>query len=151
MNQKFSGLLELEKKIFISNSPEETFQIARNFSLELKPGDIVALKGNLGSGKTVFVKGICEGLEANENPLSPTFSIINEYYGKYKIYHFDFYRIKDIEELYDIGYEDYFNDKSICLIEWADLFEEILPDNYILVSIEFGETENQRIITIEQK
>lgn len=141
----------MEKKNFISNSPEDTFQIARNFSYELKPGDIVALKGNLGSGKTIFVKGICEGLEAKENPLSPTFSIINEYYGKYKIYHFDFYRIKDIEELYDIGYEDYFNDESICLIEWADLFEEVLPENYILVSIEFGETENQRIISIERK
>ncbi len=141
----------MSKKEYISNSPEETFNIARNFSNELQEGDIVALIGNLGTGKTVFVKGICEGLKAKQNPLSPTFSIINEYIGKFTIYHFDFYRIKDIEELYDIGYEDYFNDQSICLIEWADLYENVLPEGYIKVLIEFGESENQRKITIERK
>ncbi|MCX8057127.1 MAG: tRNA (adenosine(37)-N6)-threonylcarbamoyltransferase complex ATPase subunit type 1 TsaE [Ignavibacteria bacterium] len=141
----------MKRKEFISNSTEETLIIAKNFSEELKPGDIVALNGNLGSGKTIFVKGICEGLGAKQNPLSPTFSIINEYNGKYVIYHFDFYRIKDIEELYDIGYEDYFNDQSICLIEWANLFAEILPENHIEVNIEFGESENQRRIVIEEK
>jgi len=140
----------LNRKEFLSNSPEETFQIAKNFSGELKPGDIVALIGNLGTGKTIFVKGICAGLNAEQTPLSPTFSIINEYNGKYKIYHFDFYRIKDISELYDIGYEDYFNDESICLIEWADMFPEILPDDRIEIKIEFGETETQRKITIDQ-
>jgi tRNA threonylcarbamoyladenosine biosynthesis protein TsaE len=134
----------------VSNSPEETFEIAKDFSSELKPGDIVALIGNLGTGKTIFVKGICAGLNAEQNPLSPTFSIINEYNGKYKIYHFDFYRIKDIEELYDIGYEDYFNDESICLIEWADMFPEILPKDTIEVKIEFGEIENQRKISIKK-
>ncbi|MDH7528828.1 MAG: tRNA (adenosine(37)-N6)-threonylcarbamoyltransferase complex ATPase subunit type 1 TsaE [Ignavibacteria bacterium] len=134
----------------MSNSPEETFEIAKDFSSELKPGDIVALIGNLGTGKTIFVKGICAGLNAEQNPLSPTFSIINEYNGKYKIYHFDFYRIKNIEELYDIGYEDYFNDESICLIEWADMFPEILPKDTIEVKIEFGEIENQRKISIKK-
>lgn len=138
----------MTKKEFISNSPEETFQFAKNFSDELKPGDIIALNGNLGTGKTIFVKGICAGLNAEQNPLSPTFSIINEYNGKYKIYHFDFYRIKDIEELYDIGYEDYFNDESICLIEWANMFPEILPQERIEVLIEFGENETQRKITV---
>lgn len=137
-------------KVLVSNSPEETFEIAKDFSSELKPGDIVALIGNLGTGKTIFVKGICAGLNAEQNPLSPTFSIINEYNGKYKIYHFDFYRIKDIEELYDIGYEDYFNDESICLIEWADMFPEILPKDTIEVKIEFGEIENQRKISIKK-
>lgn len=144
-------VLKLSKKEFISNSPEETFIIARNFSNELQEGDIVALIGNLGSGKTIFVKGICEGLNATQNPLSPTFSIINEYTGKFKIYHFDFYRIKDIEELYDIGYEDYFNDQSICLIEWADLFESVLPAEHIKILFEFGETENQRKIIIDRR
>ncbi|MCR4416764.1 MAG: tRNA (adenosine(37)-N6)-threonylcarbamoyltransferase complex ATPase subunit type 1 TsaE [Ignavibacteria bacterium] len=137
-------------KVLVSNSPEETFEIAKDFSSELKPGDIVALIGNLGTGKTIFVKGICAGLNAEQNPLSPTFSIINEYNGKYKIYHFDFYRIKNIEELYDIGYEDYFNDESICLIEWADMFPEILPKDTIEVKIEFGEIENQRKISIKK-
>jgi tRNA threonylcarbamoyladenosine biosynthesis protein TsaE len=140
----------LTKKEFISNSPEETFQIAKDFSDELKPGDVVALNGNLGTGKTIFVKGICAGLNAEQNPLSPTFSIINEYNGKYKIYHFDFYRIKDIEELYDIGYEDYFNDESICLIEWANMFPEILPQERIEVLIDFGENETQRKITVNK-
>ncbi len=142
--------LKLKKKELISYSPEQTFEIAKSFSSELKQGDIVALIGNLGSGKTIFVKGICEGLEAKQNPLSPTFSIINEYNGKFTIYHFDFYRIRNIEELYDIGYEDYFNDESICLIEWADLFEDLLPSDHIRVLIEFGEVENQRKIVIEQ-
>ncbi len=142
--------LKLKKKELISYSPEQTFEIAKSFSSELKQGDIVALIGNLGSGKTIFVKGICEGLEAKQNPLSPTFSIINEYNGKFTIYHFDFYRIRNIEELYDIGYEDYFNDESICLIEWADLFEDLLPSDHIRVLIEFGEVENQRKIVIER-
>lgn len=141
----------MSKKTFISNSPEETFETAKDFSKELNKGDIVALIGHLGSGKTIFVKGICSGLNASQTPLSPTFSIINEYKGRFTIYHLDFYRIKEIEELYDIGYEDYFNDESICLIEWADLFENILPEKYIRVEIEFGNTENQRIITIERK
>jgi len=140
----------LDRKEFISSSPEETFQIAKNFSERLKPGDIVALCGNLGTGKTIFVKGICAGLNAEQVPLSPTFSIINEYNGIYKIFHFDFYRIKDISELYDIGYEDYFNDESICLIEWADLFPEILPENRFEVKIEFGIDETQRKITISK-
>ncbi len=78
-------------------------------------------------------------MNATQSPLSPTFSIINEYKGIITIYHFDFYRIKDIEELYDIGYEDYFNDQSVCLIEWADLFEDVLPQNHIRVVIDFGE------------
>ncbi len=141
----------MDKLIFISNSPEETFEIAKKLSYEIRQGDIIALIGNLGSGKTIFVKGICEGLGAQQNPLSPTFSIINEYKGKFVIYHFDFYRIKNIEELYDIGFEDYFNNDGICLIEWADLFEEILPEKYIRVTIEFGESENQRKIIIEKK
>ncbi|MGB9665653.1 MAG: tRNA (adenosine(37)-N6)-threonylcarbamoyltransferase complex ATPase subunit type 1 TsaE [Ignavibacteria bacterium] len=84
------------------------------------------------------------------NPLSPTFSIINEYNGIYKIYHFDFYRIKDIEELYDIGYEDYLNEESICLIEWANIFTEILPQERFEVLIEFVENETQRKITINK-
>ncbi len=140
----------MNRREFLSNSPEETFQIAKNFSKELKPGDIVALNGNLGTGKTIFVKGICAGLNAEQNPLSPTFSIINEYNGIYKIYHFDFYRIKDIEELYDIGYEDYLNEESICLIEWANIFTEILPQERFEVLIEFVENETQRKITINK-
>ncbi len=140
----------MKTTFYISNSIDETLKIARDFSSKLKNGDVVALIGNLGTGKTIFVKGICEGLKANQNPLSPTFSIINEYLGKFKIYHFDFYRIKDIEELYDIGYEDYFNNDGICLIEWADLFENLLPENHYRVLIDFGENDSQRKITIEE-
>ncbi len=141
----------VQTEIFISRSPEETLEFAKQFSQSLKAGDIVALIGNLGSGKTIFVKGICNGLNAGQNPLSPTFSIINEYIGKYTIYHIDFYRIKDKEELYDIGYEDYFNDESICLIEWADMFIEILPEDHIEVKIEFGSDDLERVITIQRK
>ncbi|MBM4175029.1 MAG: tRNA (adenosine(37)-N6)-threonylcarbamoyltransferase complex ATPase subunit type 1 TsaE [Ignavibacteria bacterium] len=133
---------------FISKSESETFEFGKKFSSSLKKGDLVALIGELGSGKTIFVKGICSGLNAIETPLSPTFSLINKYHGEAIIYHFDFYRIKSIQELYDIGYEDYFYSKEICLIEWANLVREILPKNYIEVKFKNLETENEREITI---
>lgn len=134
----------------ISGSESETFKFGKEFSKSLKKGDLVALIGELGSGKTIFVKGICSGLGANEIPLSPTFSLINEYHGDVTIYHFDFYRIKSIQELYDIGYEDYFFSKDICLIEWANLISEILPKKYIEVKIENLPAENEREITIRE-
>ncbi len=108
----------------------ETKTIAAKIANHLKVGDIVALEGNLGSGKTTLVKNICQNFNIN-NVNSPSFSIVNEYEGIHKIYHFDFYRIKKIEELYDLGFDDYLNDESIVFIEWADSFGEILPKNYI--------------------
>lgn len=133
---------------FHSNHEAETFNLGKDFSKSLQGGNVVALIGELGSGKTIFVKGICSGFSVTEIPLSPTFSLINEYHGKLILYHFDFYRIKSLQELYDIGYEDYFYGNDICLIEWANLVEEVLPKKYFEIKIDNADTENERDITI---
>lgn len=133
---------------FHSNHEAETFDLGKDFSKSLQGGNVVALIGELGSGKTIFVKGICSGFSVTEIPLSPTFSLINEYHGKLILYHFDFYRIKSLQELYDIGYEDYFYGNDICLIEWANLVEEVLPKKYFEIKIDNADTENERDITI---
>lgn len=128
---------------------QSTKKIAAEFAALLNGGDVVVLNGDLGTGKTFFVKEVCKLLGADEAN-SPSFAIVNEYEGKRKIYHFDFYRIKKLEELYDIGFEDYLNDRSaIVFIEWGDMFDEILPDNKYIVALKhMGDT--KREITIEK-
>lgn len=135
---------------FHSNHEAETFNLGKDFSKSLAGGDVVALIGELGSGKTIFVKGICSGFNVTEKPLSPTFSLINEYHGRLILYHFDFYRIKSLQELYDIGYEDYFYGNDICLIEWANFVEEVLPKKYFEVIIDDAGTENERDILVRK-
>jgi len=122
------------QKEIITNSPEETKIAAQKFACKLKPGDTLALTGNLGSGKTCFAKGIIEELTGiSENfQGSPTFALIQEYQSSTKsgirVNHFDFYRVKDAMELLRIGWQEYiFDSNSVCVIEWADLFPEILP------------------------
>jgi len=128
-----------KKKI---STEEDTKQVANLFSEVLKEGDIVLLNGNLGSGKTFFVKQICRTFGI-DNVTSPTFSIVNEYYGDIKIYHFDFYRINKLVELEDIGFDEYIDDvESIIFIEWADMFPEILPDKNIY-NVDFIKTKNE--------
>ncbi|MBK8945915.1 MAG: tRNA (adenosine(37)-N6)-threonylcarbamoyltransferase complex ATPase subunit type 1 TsaE [Ignavibacteriae bacterium] len=124
-----------------------------NFAIEisniLKNGDVIFLEGNLGSGKTTLVKSICLNYGI-ENVVSPSFAIVNEYFGKVQIYHFDFYRIKKIEELYDIGFHDYLNnDEAIKFIEWAELFPEILPNNFLKIIINQNENEVRKIEVIK--
>ncbi len=137
-------------KIFISKSPEETIKIAEEFTRKLKSGDIIGLEGELGSGKTVFVKGIAKQLGCKDEPLSPTFTIINEYYGKVPLYHFDLYRIDTIDELETTGYYEYFKKEGICVIEWIDKFPEILPDEGYIIKLEVID-ELTRKITIGKK
>ncbi len=136
---------------FIENidSIDRTKAIAADFSKIIKAGDIVLLNGNLGTGKTTFVKFMCKNIGIN-NANSPSFSIVNEYVGNKKIYHFDFYRLKSIAELYDIGFDEYLNDSdAIIFIEWAELFPEILPKKYFEIKIKF-EGEEKRIIKISK-
>lgn len=98
---------------------------------------IIAFKGDMGAGKTTFIKVLCAALGVEEVVTSPTFSIVNEYAAASgMIYHFDFYRIKNIQEAYDIGYEEYFYSGNFCLIEWPEKVEELLPEHYITVSLE---------------
>ncbi len=108
---------------------------AREFIENMGESRVFAFYGKMGAGKTTFVKAICEELGVEDVITSPTFAIINEYEGDETIYHFDFYRIKKLEEVYDMGYEDYFYSGALCFIEWPELIEEILPDDAIRVSI----------------
>jgi len=126
----------------------------KNFGAELagklKPGDIIALIGDLGTGKTTLTKSIAEGLGITEMITSPTFTIVQEYPdGRLPLYHFDVYRICDLEEMYELGYEEYFFGKGVCVIEWADLIEELIPEDSIVIRIEYGENEDERIYHIE--
>ena len=137
-----------------THDPEETFEVGRMIGMNAKPGQIYTLTGDLGVGKTVFTQGVAAGLGITEPVNSPTFTIIQEYEdGRLPFYHFDVYRIGDLEEMEEIGYDDYFFGQGICLIEWAELIEEILPEKRIEVTIEkdLEKGFEYRKITIEER
>ncbi len=137
-----------------THDPEETFEVGRTIGMNAKPGQIYTLTGDLGVGKTVFTQGVAAGLGITEPVNSPTFTIIQEYEdGRLPFYHFDVYRIGDREEMEEIGYDDYFFGQGICLIEWAELIEEILPEKRIEVTIEkdLEKGFEYRKITIEER
>ena len=140
--------------IIETHDPEETFEVGRKIGMNAKPGQIYTLTGDLGVGKTVFTQGVAAGLGITEPVNSPTFTIIQEYEdGRLPFYHFDVYRIGDLEEMDEIGYDDYFFGQGICLIEWAELIEEILPEKRIEVTIEkdLEKGFEYRKITIEER
>lgn len=123
--------------IIETNSAEETFAFGKKIGEMAKPGQIYTMIGDLGVGKTVFTQGLARGLDITEPISSPTFTIIQEYEeGRLPFYHFDVYRIGDIEEMEEIGYDDYFFGNGVCMIEWANLIEELIPDSRIQVTIE---------------
>ena len=125
------------KMVTETRSPEETYELGRKIGLQARPGQVYTLTGDLGVGKTVFTQGVAAGLGITEPVSSPTFTIVQVYEeGRLPFYHFDVYRIGDIEEMEEIGYDDYFFGKGIFLIEWAELIEEILPDDRISITIE---------------
>lgn len=116
---------------------EDTFELGKKLGQNAKPGDVYTLVGDLGVGKTVFTQGLAEGLGIAEAVSSPTFTIVQVYEeGRLPLYHFDVYRIGDVSEMDEIGYEDYFYGEGVCLIEWADLITEILPERYTRIFIE---------------
>ena len=120
-----------------SFSADETLKLGQSLGKQAKPGEVYTLIGDLGVGKTVLTQGIAEGLGIDEPICSPTFTIVQVYEeGRMPFYHFDVYRIGDIEEMDEIGYEDYFYGDGLCMIEWANLIEEILPEHYFQVTIE---------------
>ena len=120
-----------------SFSPEETYALGKSLGETAKAGDVFCLNGDLGVGKTIFTQGFANGLGILEPVNSPTFTIVQQYDdGKLPLYHFDVYRIGDISEMDEIGYEDCFYGEGVCLIEWSNLIEEILPDHVICVTIE---------------
>jgi len=119
----------LKKFEFISSDAQATVDLGKNFSKELKPGDVIGLNGNLGSGKTTFIKGVLEGLNYKDNVTSPTFTLINEYDANYKVLHVDFYRDNNLTRWKNIGFEEMINNGDIILIEWSNLIPELLPDD----------------------
>jgi tRNA threonylcarbamoyladenosine biosynthesis protein TsaE len=142
--------------VITSGSEVETYDTGKQFAERLHRGDIVALYGELGSGKTCFVKGICAGLQVNEPVISPTFTIINQYTGyngdrrNFQIQHIDCYRLTVIDELIDIGIDEILSSNDICLIEWPQLVEPLIPDDYWKIVIETGKREHLRTIHIER-
>ena len=120
------------------NSLDTIHEAAKDFIKGMGDGKVFAFYGKMGAGKTTFIKALCEVLGVKDVITSPTFAIINEYTdgNDNPIYHFDFYRIKKLEEVYDMGYEDYFYSGNLCLLEWPELVEDVLPENVIKVTIE---------------
>ena len=119
-----------------TNSPEETYELGRKIGQEAKNGTVFALTGDLGTGKTVFTKGLAAGLGITEHVSSPTFTILQIYEGgRCPFYHFDVYRIGDISEMDEIGYEDCFYGDGVCLVEWANLIRELLPEHYMEITM----------------
>jgi tRNA threonylcarbamoyladenosine biosynthesis protein TsaE len=132
---------------FISNSPDETESFGRQFAGSVKPGDVLALSGDLGAGKTQFVKGLAAALGAPTTVTSPTFTLIHEYSGgRLPIYHFDFFRIEDRPSAERLGLDDYFFGDGVSVIEWAGRFPDLIPENARWISFE-TKSEEQRAIT----
>lgn len=133
------------KTVYIKNESEtEAFGI--ELAKTLNAGDVVALIGDLGTGKTALTRYIAKGLGISERINSPTFTIVKEYTeGRLPLYHFDVYRVSDADELFNIGIDDYFFGNGVCVVEWADLISDILPENTKYINIEYGESEGERI------
>ncbi|MBE6008523.1 MAG: tRNA (adenosine(37)-N6)-threonylcarbamoyltransferase complex ATPase subunit type 1 TsaE [Lachnospiraceae bacterium] len=122
--------------VYESFSADETKALGEKIAQSAKEGSVFCLSGDLGVGKTVFTKGFAAGLDVDEYITSPTFTIVNEYEGRLKFYHFDVYRITDPDELFDIGFEEYIYGNGVCLIEWAEIVKEDIPDGAIWITIE---------------
>ena len=135
---------------YVTNSPEETEALGAAVAEGLQPGAVVAFTGDLGAGKTAFVRGLARGLGISQRVTSPTFTIVNEYEGgRLPLFHFDMYRLGSADELFDIGWEDYLVRGGVCAVEWSENVSEALESGCLRVDIRRGAGEEQRIITIE--
>ena len=132
----------------ISHSADETEQIGEKIAKKLHGTEVIALFGGLGMGKTAFTRELARALGVDDGVSSPTFALVNEYSGKYNIYHFDMYRVNSWDDLYSTGFFDYI-DNGILVIEWSENIEGALPENAIRITIEKGESDDERIFEIE--
>lgn len=143
------------KEQYTTRTEAETVAVARSFATRLKRGNVVALRGELGTGKTRFVKGICEAFKADHHVTSPSFIILNRYEGKDStnrplfLYHLDLYRVRSVEEIYDLGFEEFVYGENITFIEWSEQMGELLPSRRYDVGIKYGRLEGERHLTIE--
>jgi tRNA threonylcarbamoyladenosine biosynthesis protein TsaE len=132
-----------------THSPGETLAFGRSFAKDLVPGDVIALEGALGSGKTQFVKGACEGLGVRQSVTSPTFTLVNEYPAPFgAVIHVDLYRIGTRAELAELGVEEYFSDRCVTFIEWAESVADLLPEGHWAVQFEYGRGEQDRVLCV---
>lgn len=127
----------------------ETEEFGIKLGRLLKSGDILCLNGDLGAGKTTMTKSIGLGLGVEEYITSPTFALINQYRGRIPVYHFDVYRLEHVEELYDLGFDEYFYGDGVCIIEWGDRIEKMLPKDRIIIDIKKGNNLDERILYID--
>jgi tRNA threonylcarbamoyladenosine biosynthesis protein TsaE len=152
MKTKKDKSMPLDIQVFRTRSEEETYDLGKKLSKELKPGDTISLEGDLGTGKTAFTKGIASGLGIEDHITSPTFTLVNTYIGKVVLHHFDVYRIDDPDELLAIGWEEYFSDDAITVVEWGDLVSDILPPNVIRILFQRDDSApDSRSIIIERQ
>lgn len=138
--------------IYESYNEEDTLSLAKKIGETAQKGDLFCLIGDLGVGKTIFSKGFALGLEIQDHITSPTFTIVHEYEGRLPLYHFDVYRISDEEEMHEIGYEEYFYGKGVCLVEWANIIPDIIPSSakYITIQKDLEKGFDYRKITVEE-
>ena len=141
----------MNSKEFHISGVEQLSEVSEYLISLREEADIVAFYGSMGAGKTTLIKNLCHRMGVTDEVNSPTFAIVNEYVTEEgeSVYHFDFYRIKKLEEAYDIGFENYFDSGNLCLIEWPEMIEPLLPEKYIRVEIQHGETDDERVITCE--
>ncbi len=132
-------------KIYLEDE-KKTQEIGYKLGKLLTPGSVICLIGDLGAGKTTMTQSLAKSLEVDDYITSPTFTIVNEYEGKMPLYHFDVYRIGSSDEMYDIGYEDYINGEGVCIIEWANLIEDILPDEYLYIELRYKDMSREMIL-----
>ncbi|NLI66515.1 MAG: tRNA (adenosine(37)-N6)-threonylcarbamoyltransferase complex ATPase subunit type 1 TsaE [Tissierellia bacterium] len=130
------------------NGLKETEDFGIKLGRLLEPGDIVCLNGELGAGKTTMTKSIGIGLGVEEYITSPTFTLINQYRGRMPVYHFDVYRLENVEELYDLGFDEYFFGNGVCIIEWAEKIERMLPEDRLVIDIKNGKNIDERTLHI---
>lgn len=135
---------------FHTNSPEETFSLAEKIGRRLQGGEVIGLDGELGAGKTVFVKGLAKGLDICEPVVSPTFNIVKEYCGRARLSHFDVYRIIEPEEMFEVGFDETLQGDSVTVVEWARQIEQLLPENAARIEISY-EDDTSRKITIRNE
>ena len=134
---------------YITRSPEETEAVGEGLARTLRPGAVVAFTGDLGAGKTAFVRGMARGLGCSARVTSPTFTIVNEYEGgRVPLFHFDMYRLSSSEELFDIGWEDYLARGGVCAVEWSEIVADALEPDAIRVDMRRGQSEQERVITV---
>lgn len=140
---------EKSMRQFQTSSPEETELLGQKIGARLKGGEVLALFGSMGAGKTVLTRGIARGLGVAEGVSSPTFALVHEYDGRLKIYHFDMFRVESWDDLYSTGFFDFLDSGAVLIVEWSENIENALPESAVRIRLAPGRTERERVISIE--